>query len=85
MPRLPDTRRDVVLTELCVRYGFCTSLQDEDLDGATSAAEVVDLIIRAEGLGPLMSDTGMRREMIVIADDWLFAPRGRGAASGKPW
>jgi hypothetical protein len=55
------------------------------LDGATSAAEVVDLIIRAEGFDPLMWDTGMRREMIAIADDWLFAPRGRGAASGKPW
>jgi hypothetical protein len=85
VPKVPDTRRYVVLTALCVQYGFCTSLHDRDLDGVTSAGEVVDLIIRAEGFDPLMWDTGMRREMIAIADDWLFAPRGRGAASGKPW
>ncbi|WP_157592382.1 hypothetical protein [Solirubrobacter soli] len=85
MPGFPDTRRYVVLTGLYVRYGFCTSLRDEDLSRAASATEVVDLIIETEGLDPQMSDTQMRREMIAIADDWLFAPRGCGAASGKPW
>jgi hypothetical protein len=49
VPKFPNTRRYVVLTELCVRNGFCTRLQDSDLDRASSAAEVVDLIIRAEG------------------------------------
>jgi hypothetical protein len=82
---LPSTRRYVVLTELCRQQGFCTDLQDTDLEGATSADEVVDMVIRAEGLDPLMWDRKMRRGMIAIADDWLFAPHGRDATSGKPW
>jgi hypothetical protein len=85
VPKFPNTRRHVVLTELCRQFGFCTHLRDADLEGLTSADEVVDMVIRAEGLDPVMWDTGMRRSMIAIADDWLFAPRGRGAASEKPW
>jgi hypothetical protein len=47
MGRTSGTRRSVVLAELCRRYGFCTELQDADLEHATSAAEVVDIVIRA--------------------------------------
>lgn len=53
MGKAAGTRRAIVLAELCRQYGFCTHLQDSDLQHATSGAEVVDMVIRAEGLGPV--------------------------------
>jgi hypothetical protein len=85
VPAKPDSCRFALLDELCRKYGFCTDLEDTDLEDASSANEAADRVIRAEGLDPITVDSHMRRDMIAVAHDWLFAPNGRGVTSGLPW
>jgi hypothetical protein len=84
MGKPSGSRRSLVLAELCRQYGFCTELQDADLEHATSAAQVVDIVIRAEGLDPVMCDSQMRKAMIAVAGDWLLPATSATPTRARP-
>jgi hypothetical protein len=70
-------------------YGYCGSpsgrrLTVSDLDDFGAPDSVVDAVLAAEGLSPIDIDNGAREQLRRLADDWLFAPSGRGARSGLP-
>jgi hypothetical protein len=76
-----ESRREALLQELCVRYGFCNELDSSALIGADSGDEVVDAVFVAEGWDPVMCDRETKAYLEQAVDDWLFNPRGRGAKS----
>lgn len=49
-----------------------------------TAAAVTELIMRREGLDPLI-DRKQYERVEAAAQDWLYAPNGRGARSGLPY
>ena len=83
----PDSRRAACREELRVGLGYCGGdtrwLTPSDLDGET-ADEVVDAVLRIEGLDPARVDPSQRTQIMAVVDDWLFAPSGRGQRSGLP-
>jgi len=84
MGHRPGSRREALLYELCVRYGYCNDLDPNALVDASSINEVVHAILIAEGIDPA-SCGPQRRDLIARATaDWLFEPRGRGAKSKLP-
>lgn len=73
-----------MLSELCVRYGYCNDLDPAAIATMQSAGEVVDAVLVAEGNDPSRCDRKTRDGLIRVVDDWLFSPGGRGAKSGLP-
>jgi hypothetical protein len=80
----PATRRAALLEEVCIRYGYCNTVDESALAGSATAEEVVRAIVLAEARGPETLDRHEHAALIEIADDWLFSPDGRGAQSGLP-
>ena len=82
----PETRREALLYELCVRGGYCSAgLTAADLTENMTADEVTELVIssefsedRLELLDARFFDE-VRREVIA----WLFGAKGAG--SGLPF
>ena len=76
-----------LLDELCVKHGWCLNPDDQAALVAKRARdhdEVVDAIIRAEYGETHALERETRQWLAALVDDWLFDPRGRGAASGLP-
>jgi hypothetical protein len=84
MGHRPESRRAALLYELCAGYGYCNSLEADDLTEADNADTVVDAVLTAEGLDPVKCSRRTRAELAEVVDAWLFDPRGRGARSGLP-
>jgi hypothetical protein len=81
----PASRREAALRELCVGLGFCdTGLTPDDLADPIASAEMVDLVLRREGLDPATTRSTLRESVLRVVEDWLFDPNGRGARSGLP-
>jgi hypothetical protein len=81
---LPTSRRDALLHELCARGGYCsTGLTVDDLTDGLSAHEIAEMVLRGEGLDPVIDRT-QRDRVARIVTDWLFDPCGRGDGSGLP-
>jgi hypothetical protein len=81
----PKSRRDALLHELCARGGYCsTGLTVDDLTDELSADEITEMVLRGEGLDPVMGSGKARDEVGRMVKDWLFHPRGRGAKSELP-
>jgi hypothetical protein len=77
----PKSRRQALLHELCAKHGYCsTGLTVDDLTENLSADEIADLVIRRDGLDPVL-DSSHRDDVAQIVRDWLFDPNGRGARS----
>jgi hypothetical protein len=80
----PKSRREALLHELCARGGYrSTGLTVHDLTDELSADEITEMVLRGEGLDPVIDDK-QRDYVTRVAKDWLFDPRGRGARSGLP-
>ena len=81
----PRSRREALLYELCARGGYCsTGLAVDDLTAELSADEITEMLLRGEGLDPVMTDRKQSADVLRMVQDWLFDPRGRGASSGLP-
>jgi len=46
--------------------------------------ELTEMVLRGEGLDPVMTDRKQSAGVLRMVQDWLFDPRGRGAKSGLP-
>jgi len=77
----PNSRREALLYELSDYSG--TGLTADDLTADMDAGEIAEMILRREGLDPIMDRKQLERVTRVVRD-WLFDPRGRGAKSGLP-
>lgn len=80
----PESRREALLHELCVRYGVCNELDSSALIGVDSVDEVVSAVLVAEGWDPVMCDPEIKAYLEQAVDEWLFNPHGRGAKSKLP-
>jgi hypothetical protein len=81
----PKSRREALLHELCARGGYCTTgLTVDDLTAELSANEITEMVLRGEGLDPVMTDRKQSAAVLRIVQDWLFDPRGRGVRSRLP-
>ncbi len=81
----PRSRREALLQELCARGGYCsTGLTVDDLTAELSANEITEMVLRGEGLDPVMTDRKQSAAVLRIVQDWLFDPRGRGVRSRLP-
>lgn len=82
----PKSRREALLYELCARGGYCsTGLTVDDLTAELNANEITDMVLRREGLDPVLCDRKQSACVLHMVQDWLFDPRGRGAKSGLPY
>jgi hypothetical protein len=89
MARPPATRVASLLTQICLSRGWCLGpvgdaiVRDALGDGLDA---VVDALIseELELPDPAQCDGATRQWLSESVDDWLFAPRGRGATSGLP-
>jgi hypothetical protein len=80
----PKSRRGALLHELCARGGYCsTGLTVDDLTDELDANEITEMVLRGEGLDPVIDDT-QRDYVTRMIEDWLFDSRGRGIRSGLP-
>lgn len=80
-----ESRREALLHELCARGGYCsTGLTADDLTAELSADEITEMVLRGEGLDPIMTDRKQAASVLRMVHDWLFDARGRGAKSGLP-
>jgi len=80
----PESRRAALLQDLCERGGYCsTGLTPKDLTDGLSADEIAEMVLRGEGLDPVM-ERKKCEEVAREVRDWLFDPRGRGVKSGLP-
>jgi hypothetical protein len=78
----PTSLREALLHELCAGDGYCTTgLVADDLGDELTAGEITDMVLRGEGLDPVMDRT-QRESVKKVVEDWLFDPLGRGARSG---
>jgi hypothetical protein len=78
---------DALLEELCVSHGWC--LREEDrveliAHCSRDRDAIADAIVRAEFGETGLGDDARRASLLVLVDDWLFDPDGRGARSGLP-
>jgi hypothetical protein len=65
--------------------GYCsTGLTVDDLTADLSADEITEMVLRGEGLDPVMTDRKQAASVLRTVEDWLFDPRGRGIKSGLP-
>ena len=81
----PKSRREALLIELCSHGGYCSNgLTVDDLVGDLTADEITEMVLRGEGLDPVMGSGEARDEVGCMVKDWLFDARGRGAKSGLP-
>jgi hypothetical protein len=81
----PKSRRDALLQELCARGRYCsTGLTIDDLTAELSAGEITEMVLRGEGLDPVMTDREQSAGVLRTVQDWLFDASGRGARSGLP-
>lgn len=85
----PDaTRVHSLLSEICREWGYCLPPgSDQEIRGAVpeGADAIVDLIIRIElRIEPVKASKDTHRYLHGKVVDWLFDPRGRGAASDLP-
>jgi hypothetical protein len=79
------SRREALLKELCARGGYCsTGLTVDDLTADLSADEITEMVLRGEGLDPVMTDRKQAASVLRTVEDWLFDPRGQGIKSGLP-
>jgi len=77
----PESRREALLHELCVHYGYCNDLGAKVLTNARSSEDVVQAVLVAEGLDPATFDRKIQASLLAAVDDWLFDPQGRGGKS----
>ena len=87
MGQSASPRRAAFLDELCAQLGYCGGehrLMEGDLEHLSTADAVVEAVLVAEGLDPVMVDRHQRARLIDVVDDRLFAPSGRGHRSGLP-
>jgi hypothetical protein len=56
---------------------------ESDFDGDTPD-EVVDAVLRVEGLDPALVGRHQRAQIRTVVVDWLFDPHGCGERSGLP-
>lgn len=57
---------EVLLDELCVRLGFCLPPSAKEAliaDSPTNVDAFTDAVIRAEGMDPVLIDSGLRRSV----------------------
>jgi hypothetical protein len=81
----PRTRAEGLLAAVCAELGFCdTGLRTEDFTDDLAADEITDMIIRGEGLDPVMTRKELRQQVREIVEDWWFKLDGPGARSGLP-
>jgi hypothetical protein len=65
--------------------GFCdTGLSTEDFAQDLTADEITDMIVRGEGLDPVMIRKELRQQVREIVVDWWFKQDGPGTRSGLP-
>jgi hypothetical protein len=85
MGHRPKSRREALLHELCVRGGYCsTGLTVDDLTDELSASEITGMVLRGEGLDPVMMDRKPYAGVLWMVQDWLFDLHGREVRSGLP-
>lgn len=77
----PGSRREALLYELS-DYST-TGLTADDLMGDLSAKDIAEMILRREGLDPVMDQEQFERVMRTTIV-WMFDPHSRGAKSGLP-
>ena len=73
----PDARITALLSELCVRYGYCLSPDAQNTLLAKPPPEpdaFIDAVLRAEGRDPMLLDTNELRELTEVARKWLNEP-----------
>ena len=82
----PGTRREALLSELCVRLGYCsTGLIASDLTESMEADEITRMVIAGEfgqdrlDMVPRHLVDNVRQEVVA----WLFG--AKGAKSGLPF
>jgi hypothetical protein len=74
---------EALLDELCVRLGVCLPPDAKEALVANPPGEVeafTDAVIRAEGMDPVLIDSGLRRsirEMVDVRIGVLLSPRKR--------
>ena len=83
LPRMPvevlphDPRVGALLSELCVRYGYCLppDAQNELLaEPPRDEGSFIEAVLRAEGRDPMLVDTSELRELTEVARKWLREP-----------
>jgi hypothetical protein len=67
----PDKVIEVLLDDLCLKFGFCLSPEDRAAlksDRPVGVHAFTDAVITAEGLDPLTLDSGLRRAMAELVE-----------------
>jgi hypothetical protein len=81
----PRSRAEGLFAAVCARLGFCdTGLPTENFADDLTADEITDMIVRGEGLDPVMIRKELRQQVREIVVDWWFKHDGPGTSSRLP-
>jgi hypothetical protein len=82
------TRVDALLSELCVKKGFCLPPDAQEAlinNPPGDRNSFVDAILIADGIDPVLCDKQIRRWVDEAVRDWIFDDGfGKGTRSGLP-